>query len=502
MSVKPNLLFILNDHQAYYGHGMQGGVKPMRPNFERFAAAGMEFNNAYCVAPMCGPARRSLLTGLYPHTTGQIHNETNPPFNHEVYLDTLHEKGYKNYYYGKWHAGEGCAYDHFCEGFSVGGSYGNPYNTPQYKEYLKRKGLPRAEHYIEKVIERDGLDSFFKKLKEGVQYKSEDTWCGEHAVGITTTPKETHESFFLANLACEQLEEYAKGDQSQPFSMRVDFWGPHQPFFPTQEFADMYNPADIEPYPTLYSDLAGKPNVVKEERNRPMGDGHQVISPSPLSLQEWQHMFSRCYAQITMIDAAGGMVLDKLKELGLDENTLIVWSTDHGDSLGAQGGHFDKGSNMMQEVMRIPLAIAWKDRIKPNQQNNSLVYTNDIPVTLMDGVGLSFRDKVHGRSLLDLAMPGRLDIPWRDSLMCETYGHGYGVTIRGRMFVKDNYKYVCTENDLDELYDLENDPYETRNLVFSPEFDVLKDSMRRLLNKSQKENDDPLPLRIMLPDNY
>ena len=74
MAKQPNVVYILNDHQAWYGHGTQGGVKPMRPNFEAFAAEGMEFDNAYCVTPMCGPARRTMLTGLYPHTHGLVHN--------------------------------------------------------------------------------------------------------------------------------------------------------------------------------------------------------------------------------------------------------------------------------------------------------------------------------------------------------------------------------------------------------------------------------------------
>ena len=218
MEQRPNIVYILNDHQAYHGHGMaQGGPKPMRPCFEAFAAQGMEFSNAYCVTPMCGPARRTMLTGLYPHTHGQVHNENDPPYRHEVYLDTLAEAGYTNYYYGKWHAGPGCAYDHHCTGLSQSG-YGNPYNTPEYAEYCKKRGLPRAQHYVERVLRPDSYNSshFFSKLKEGELYQCEDYWCGEHAIGLTVTPKETHEAFFLANLACDKLEELAKNPDGGP----------------------------------------------------------------------------------------------------------------------------------------------------------------------------------------------------------------------------------------------------------------------------------------------
>lgn len=500
MKKKPNLVFILNDHQAWYGHGMQGGVKPLRPRFEAFAREGMEFDNAYCVTPMCGPARRSLLTGLYPHTHGQVHNENDPPYLHEVYLDTLAENGYANYYYGKWHAGPGCAYDHHSTGFSQSG-YGNPYNTPEYAAYLKRKNLPRATHRIERVIRQESFvrGKYFKGLEEGADYRCEDYWCGEHAFGTTTTPKETHEAFFLADMACEKLEELSR-NPDEPFALRVDFWGPHQPFFPTQEFIDMYDPAQIEPYPSFDSNLDGKPDVVKWEVNRPMGDGKHIIHPNPLPWTDWQVMLARCYAHGTLVDAAGGVVLDKLKELGLDENTIVIWSTDHGDALACQGGHFDKDSNLVQEVMRIPMALRWPGVVPPAKHNDDFVFTCDIPATLMDAAGLSFREPIAGRTLLDLADPSRENTPpWRDSLMCETYGHGYGLTNLGRMVVKGDWKYACFEKDLDELYNLKDDPYELENLSQDPAHREKRDEMRALLRKWQQETADPVPLEELLP---
>ncbi|MGL6175158.1 MAG: sulfatase-like hydrolase/transferase [Cellulosilyticaceae bacterium] len=497
MSKQPNIVFILNDHQAFYGHHLNRSVKPLRPHFDKFAKAGINFENAYCATPMCGPTRRSLLTGLYPHTHGQVHNENDPAYTHEVYLNTLAENGYKNYYYGKWHAGPGCAYDHNCEGLSQT-SYGNPYTTQEYADYLERHNLPRATHYIEKVFTHDDFDrqNYFPKLKEGALYQCEDRWCGEHAIGITTTSKETHEAFFLANLACEKLEELANRTSDEPFHLRVDFWGPHQPFFPTQEFIDMYDPEAILPYPSFDSPLTDKPNTLKMESNRPLGDGEFITYPNPVRWPEWQLMLSRCYAHGTMVDEAGGRIINKLKELGLDENTIIIWSTDHGDAIACQGGHFDKDSHMAQEVQRIPMAMCWKDRIAPNQINNDLVFTCDIPVTMLDSADLSFSERVDGDSLLKLATPS--DAPWRDSLMCETYGHGYGTTIIGRMVVKGNFKYVCTENDLDELYDLAQDPYEMKNLACLSEFDAKKQEMREILVQKQKESLDPISLEQLI----
>ena len=141
MKKRPNIIFILNDHQAYYGHGEKaGGPKIKRPNFTKLASGGIEFTRAYTACPLCGPARRTMLNGLFPHSHGEIKNDSNHAFEEEIYLTRLHELGYKNYYYGKWHTGPGTAHDHYCEGFSYNG-YSNPYTKPEYKKYLKNNDL-------------------------------------------------------------------------------------------------------------------------------------------------------------------------------------------------------------------------------------------------------------------------------------------------------------------------------------------------------------------------
>ena len=502
MSRRPNIVYILNDHQGFYGHDRKGSQGPKRPCFEKFAAEGAEFTNTYCVSPMCGPARRSMLTGLYPHTHGQVHNENDPEYKHEVYLDNLAAGGYKNYYFGKWHAGPGCAYDHHCEGLSETG-YGNPYNTQEYDDYLKRRGLPRAQHRIERVFTQDDYDKkhYFPKLEEGKLYQCEDFWCGEHAVGVTVTPKETHEAFFLANLACEQLEKLAGqkgGEDDRPFTLRVDFWGPHQPFFPTQEFLDWYKPEDIKEYPSFRNDLHDKPYTLKMEANRPLGDGENIIYPNPLPWEDWQQILAHCYAHGSLLDAAGGLVVDKIKELGLDEDTLIIWSTDHGDAIACQGGHFDKDSHMAQEVMRIPLAMQWKDVIEPGIRCSELVFTCDIPATMADVSMCAFKNPIDGKSLIPLTRTGQegedARKSWRKELMCETYGHGYGVTIMARMVTDGRWKYVCTDHGLDELYDLKNDPYELKNLALIKEYGARREEMRDMLRRQQELTGDPVAM--------
>ena len=486
MSDRPNIVFLLNDHQVYYRHGWDSSPKIQRPHFDRLASEGVVFNRAYAACPLCCPARRTMLTGLFPHNHGELKNGTNHPFDRETYLDILAEGGYRNYYYGKWHAGPGTAYDHHCEGFNYP-DYNNPYTKPEYHEYLKRRGLPPAEHLIER--------SFWGELtyrgqptplRVGKTYKCEMATSTEPASGVTITPKETHETFFLANLACDKLRELASSKDSRPFALRVDFWGPHQPYFPSQEFADMYNPEDILEYGNFRDDLKNKPEIYRLDAHFPLNENRRLIVPNPLPWSEWQKVLARAYAHVTMVDAAGGMILDTLDELGVANNTLVIWTTDHGDALACHGGHFDKSAYMPEEMIRIPMVIRWPGQIAPGQESNHLVSNLDVASTILDVAGLPFQNEVDGTSIIPLC-EGQTN-EWRADLMCETHGH-YEDHI-GRLLVTARFKYVANMNQMGELYDLEEDPYELVNLIDDPaQKNVLSDMKARLWDWQRKTYD-------------
>lgn len=466
MSQVPNIVLIVNDHQAYYRHGWDGGPRPQTPNFDRLAAGGVRFDRSYCAAPLCGPSRRALLTGLYPHNHRNYYNYSNSPYDHEIYLSRLARAGYRCFYFGKWHAGAGTALDFACEGFSLE-DYGNPYITPEYNEYLRKKNLPPAEHHVEFVFDSFVMKREFPDLCVDAPYSSDRYWCGEHATGITTTPKETHEAFFLADMACEQLETRAAADDQQPFHLRVDFWGPHQPFFPTQEFADLYDPEDIPVYGNFADALAGKPEIYwRDPHDKLTDENGRFATPSNLGWGEWQRIIARAYAHITMVDAAGGLVLDKLEELGLADNTLVIWTADHGDALASHGGRFDKGSYLTEEVLRVPLAMRYPGHIRAGQIADALVCGTDLAPTILDAAGTRFERPVDGESLLPPAT-GRSSKS-RSSLLVETYGHGFGTIEPGRAIIRDRYKLIAWQNHGGELYDLETDPYELNNLYDDP----------------------------------
>lgn len=485
---RPNIVLIVNDHQAYYRHGWDGGPRPQTPNFDRLATAGIRFERSYCAVPLCGPSRRTLLTGLYPHNHRNFNNYSNSPYDHEIYLNNLASAGYRCFYFGKWHAGAGTALDFDCEGFSLE-DYGNPYITPEYHEYLNKRNLPPAEHRVEFVFDSFVMKREFPNLKVGATYRSDRYWCGEHATGITTTPKETHEAFFLADLACEQLQALATADDEKPFHLRLDFWGPHQPFFPTQEFADQYDPEDIPVYGSFADSLSGKPELFWQDPHENLTDANgRFATPSKLHWGEWQRIVARAYAHITMVDAAAGQVLDKLDELGLADNTLVIWTADHGDALASHGGRIDKGSYLTEEVTRVPLAMRWPGRIPAGQKSGALACGTDIAPTLLDAAGTAFERAVDGQSLLPLATG--LRAASRPSLMVETYGHGFGTIELGRAIISDRYKLVAWQDHLDELYDLESDPFELNNLAANPDYRDLVDEMRADLARWLRDSND------------
>ncbi len=478
---KPNLLYIMVDHQIYYRHGWDLGPRIIRNHFSGFARRGVEFSRAYSSNPLCGPTRRSILTGLYSHHHGEILNDVNVPMTERSYLQILSDNGYRNYYFGKWHAGMGTAHDHGCEGYCYP-SYGNPYLTPEYKAYLKEKNLPEPKIRIECTMDPWRLD-----LVPGTTYVQDKEWSNEQASGILLTPKETHEAFFLADMACRQLEEIKASGSEQPFSLRLDFWGPHDPYFVTQEYADLYEPSEIPKYPTFDSPELDKPSCYRKEHNLGISDKDgNLIFPNPVPWETWQLLLSRCYAHSTMVDDAAGLVLDKLYELGLDENTLIIWTADHGDAIACQGGKFDKASYMCEEVMRVPMAMCYKGVIKPGQVTDALVSNLDAPVTLLAAAGLEFDYKPDGLNLLEQEKTGFRSR--REFFVSETYGHLHRNVAKS--LVTQRYKYTVNKEDLAELYDLALDPYETRNLIFSEKhMPIVKELDQKLHGWVKEEGD-------------
>ncbi len=470
---QPNIVFIITDHQAYYGHDRGGEYDYKWQNFERFAGEGIRFERAYSVCPLCSPARSSMMTGLYPSSHGIIMNTEVPLFDNQADLDTgqllyshyLSQAGYRNGYVGKWHCGrQRLPIDYGIEGWSLP-DYGKIYMSDAYRAYAAERGFGDARAQIEYNL------NYPEWQGQEIVLHDPSPWKFMNGSGILAGPPEAHEEQFVAHLACEKLREFAAADQ--PFSLVVSLWGPHQPYYPSADYADLVDPSEIPEYPSFRDDLSGRPlrhQFHKEISHR--------SSQAWSDWSTWQEILARCYAQGHQTDAAIGNVLDTLDELCLAENTIVIWLADHGDAVASHGGLWDKSSTFIEEVARVPMAIRWPAGIEPGQVTDQLVSNMDATATMLDAAGIDAPDTMHSRSLLPLCQTAD-DADWSDELICEHVGHGH--LFPQRMILHDRYKYVFSLHDMNELYDLQEDPFELKNLVHDRQYaDIIADMKRRL----------------------
>ena len=477
---QPNIVFIIADHQAFYGHDREGEYNYKWPNFEQFASEGVCFDRAYSVCPLCSPARSSMMTGIYPSSHGILHNTEQTSLPNEIDLASgqllfshyLSQAGYRNAYVGKWHCGHNrLPIDYGLEGWSLP-DYGKIYMSDTYIDYAKERGLGDARALIEYNLNYPEW--------EGTEITLHDPspWKFMNGSGILAGPAEAHEEQFVAHLASEKLRELAGSDQ--PFSLVFSLWGPHQPYYPTADFATQVDPSAIPEYPSFQDDLAGRPLRYHF---------HDKISHRSSDAwtdwSTWQQILARCYAQGLQTDAAIGQVLDTLDELSLTDNTIVIWLTDHGDAVASHGGLWDKASSFIEEVVRVPMAIRWPAAIKAGQRRDELVSNMDATATILEAAGIKPPDYMHSRSLLSLCQEGG-DREWSDQLICEHTGHGHLFPMR--MILYDRYKYVFSLHDMNELYDLQNDPYEMNNLVHSPEYSELIGELKQRLIRHFNES--------------
>jgi len=290
--------------------------------------------------------------------------------------------------------------------------------------------------------------------------------------GVLVGPGEAHEENFVADLAVEKLRELARSDR--PWSLVASFWGPHQPYYPTEPFAGMIEPASIPQYPSFADDCRGKPLRHLIHRDLLHGPPRKCWPDWPT----WQEVLARCYEQQLQLDAAVGTILRALDDLDLTDDTIVIWQADHGDAVASHGGVWDKASTFIEEVARVPMAIRWPGELPAGGRTGRLVSNMDATATMLEAAGAAVPESMHSRSLLPLCR-NLEGADWPDQLVCEHNGHGDDML--QRIVVTDRYKYVAAVFDGDELYDLKDDPHEMTNLLHSGEHAGVGDEMRARL---------------------
>ncbi len=461
MHEKPNIIVILADHVAFAGHYGNDRYPYRWPHLEALAAQGAWFERAYAITPVCTPSRASFLTGKRPDKHGLRWNSEYPiPYNRTefrddevLYAEALCKAGYDNHYFGKWHCGVArTAADYGLQGWSLP-EYGNLYASDEYKAYLARIGEPQPTCRIDHHLLRPELDG------SDVLMDPDEPWDFMDGAGVLHGSAEAHEQNFVANMAVDKLMSLAREPREKPFSMVISLWGPHHPYYPSREFADLVDPAGIPPYPSFDEDLSHKPLRYRVQRD--LRCQHRAFERWP-DWPIWQTVLARCYASGLQTDAMIGRIADCLNEAGIADNTLLIVTADHGDGIAAHGAGWDKYSCFTEEVGRIPLVMRWPAKIPHGSKIASPVNLLDVTATMLDAAGATIDHPLtlDGESLLPFTHGAK----HRDEMICDHFGHSGDISFQ-KILYSDRWKYVSAWGDGDELYCLSDDPNELNNRI-------------------------------------
>ena len=461
---KTNLLFIMTDQQRSDALSIAGNTVLETPNLDRLAKQGAYFKNAYTPCAVCCPARSSILTGHTVENTGMRTNSlayypkekglmTMPTFD-----EILADEGYHCEYYGKWHSlsSHTDIYKNPVKaaknGKSIFGPGGQKY---VWLDYLKDKEPARAlkagELYDQmsgRPYKTDPMDKHHGMTGDELKArKLKFPQCDMH--GELQMPKEHTLTAFQAKQTIEAIERL----KDKPFSITCSFHFPHAPMLPAEPYYSMYPAKDMIPPASISDDMVNSPYRTANGR---LGN-LEYADP-----QKIKYMISNYYGLVKEIDDWVGAILDTLDKHGLTENTLVIFTSDHGEMLGAHG--LREKNVFYEESAHIPLLIRFPRQIKSNTTVNGYVSLFDLFASILDYMKIK-KHKSDGNSLRGL-------IEGTDS------EHGkYVVTewdYRGDvspnyMIIKDGWKliipYSKTSKVLNAMYDLNTDPYEMNNLI-------------------------------------
>ncbi|MGE4610370.1 MAG: sulfatase-like hydrolase/transferase [Paracoccaceae bacterium] len=457
-----NILLIGVDQLRWDAVGPNKTIPTNTPNIDALIAGGVSFSRAYATSPLCTPSRASMFTGDYAFTHGM---GTNCDMYHALAKELpnpdrllhhdLTRAGYRCGFVGKWHVGTVCGPNYYgFEGEDIPG-YGNLATSDSFLNYLSENNL---EYSVEPTL-------YFNPDQ---QTMSGGRWKGP----IESTP--VH---FLTNQTMDMLDEFNSGDDS--FFITAQFWDPHGPHLVSNEYYGSTDRSAISAWANFSDDLSGKPARVKRERD----DFYRLHPRSEEELIEYIGLYCD---HIAMLDYEIGRLMDHLGRRGILEDTLIIFTSDHGDMTGAHGGLIDKGL-LYEEAMRVPLVFSHPSLV--SGARDGLALNMDVLPTAMRLVGVDFEP----RQAVDLTNQiTDENAEARKYLLAEF--HGLRFLYSQRMLVSDDgWKFIFSPGDYDELYNLNDDPHEMHNLVDAPDaVDRIWQMRQAMMDETANAND---PLR-------
>ncbi len=473
-----NIVYIMTDQQTVHTLGCYGNPLNPTPNLDRLAETGMRFINFYIGAFPCSPSRATMFTGCYPQKHGVIINNVMLSDDIPSMGFIMKEAGKDTGYFGKSHL-KGHMYrdvpwrkpfngswyyrrvpdDREYRFEKVEGGYGEDHpqlgfetwagGWKQYHSYLREVGLG-------KFLERRPLPGNHQDVPSGRE--------GKHIYSLL--PEEHHMASFFAQKAVEFIQAH-RGNKP-PFCMVLSFYGPHLPVAPPKPWDEKYT-LDQCPLPSNHFDtLEGKP--VEQKNNK-------VCYKLPnWNDEQFKDYIRRYYGYSSYIDHQIGRVLKALTEYGLDDNTIVIFTSDHGDMESAHGFIYKLNNCCYQELARVPFIIRAPGITKPGSVADCLTSNVDVMPTIIDILGLPEQKGMQGLSFYNI-LTGR-KTSFRDDIFVYWGGSSF-VTFDGQ------WKYaIHLKSALNELYDLKQDPDEMKNLATDKKYiSIIKEKQKKIRRK-------------------
>ena len=453
---KPNILFIMTDDHAAHAISSYGSKINTTPNIDRIADEGVRFENCFCTNGICAPSRAVILSGKHSHLNGLRDNSQTFDGTQQTFPKLLQQAGYQTVMLGKWHLkSDPTGFDYW----NILPGQGQYYN-PDLIEMGERKQHP----------------------------------------GYVTD--------LITDIALDYLEN--KRDKEKPFMMMLHHKAPHRNWQPAPRHLTMYDEVKFPEPDTLFDDYSTR-SAAAVEQEMSLRDSMQIaydlkMEPAPKRLNEeqraaWEAAYGpkraafekekpegddlvrwkyQRYMQdylgcIAAVDENIGRVLDFLDSSGLAENTIVVYTSDQGFYLGDHGW-FDKRF-MYEESLRMPLLAKFPGKTSPGSINNELVQNLDFAPTFLELAGVDVPKDMQGESIVGFLQNKTVN-DWRESIYYHYYEYPAVHMVKRHYGVRTKqYKLLHYYHDIDawELYDLENDPQELKNVYDNPDYsDVVK----------------------------
>jgi len=495
-----NVLFIITDQQRADHLGCAGNPDLKTPNLDRLAAEGIRFTNAYVANPICMPNRSTIFTGKYPSVHGVKCNGYNLDTNIPTFSQTLLDRGYHTCSIGKIHLN------------FYGTPFSRRYNSVEsmipfvFKAKDERSPFPKPYYGLDEVELTIGhgdavgghyLDWIKERAPEYFDFlKTRTTKLFDQILYESPIPEEIYQTSYITERTLSFLKRFSEGHYgNKPFFLHCSYPDPHHPVCPPGKYKNMYNPDEIEISSTLS-------DINKLYNHKVLGTYTNVYRRTSMretTEEELRKFLAYTYGTISLIDHGVGQILAAINSLGLEKDTIVIFTSDHGDFMGDHGILL-KAITHYQGVIRVPFIWKVSGLTKAGTTTNSLASSIDIPSTILNL--LKVKRKYHPLGMQGYDLTPILKNPSfkiRDHCIIEEdqdYEESKDRTklpsLRVRTMITEDNRITIYQGyeDAGDLFDLKNDPHEKHNLWYDENSKELKNKlMNKLLHELIKLQD-------------